>query len=107
MYTEDTYYKILEKLANSNDTTTKVSQDLGVSPHVVCNILSGRSHLYLKSKYPDLYSKMEDKSRECGRQKIYAQETYIAALFLLANTDLPTERISKDVGLPTSILYDI
>ena len=50
---------------------------------------------------------MEQKNRECGRQKIYAQELYIAALFLLANTNLPTEQISKDVGLPASILYDI
>ena len=24
LYTEDTYYKILEKLANSSDTTTKI-----------------------------------------------------------------------------------
>ena len=101
------YVKVLTLLATTEYTSTEVAKLLNISVSVVTNILGRSSHLYLKTKFPELYTLMEEKNRACGRQKAHNQEQYVSTLFLLANTDRTTESISKDVGLPLSILYDI
>lgn len=60
-HTEQEYISVLEHLANTDYTTSKISEITGVSRDIVKHISSGYAHGYLADKCPELYKKVMSK----------------------------------------------
>ena len=60
-YTEKEYSQVLEYLANSDLTYSKISSITGVSVNTIKHISSGVTHGYLANLRPDLYSLVVEK----------------------------------------------
>lgn len=60
-HTEQEYISVLEYLANTDFSTSKISDITGVSRDIIKHISSGYAHGYLANKCPDLYKKVMSK----------------------------------------------
>lgn len=107
LYSNEVYLSILHMLAETSLDCREISEELDVSYEVVSNILHKLSHNYLEDKHPNLYKEMLNRVRAVGGRTTLDSSKYIEILFKLANTDLPTEIISKELEVPLSIIGDI
>jgi hypothetical protein len=74
LYNEEDYFCILYYLSDSKYTHKNISDILEVSINVIRDISSLKRHVWLKTVYPELYSKME--SLKYNRNSISGKKTY-------------------------------
>lgn len=60
-HTEADYLKVLDYLANTDLTTSKISELTGVNRSIIKHISSGSAHGYLSSLSPENYEKVKNK----------------------------------------------
>lgn len=106
-HTESTYLEILTLLATTDFTAEYIANIVGATKDIVAHISSGRSHIYLKDKYPELYQKMINRPAIVCAEYKYPKETYINALKLLASTDFSHIEIADQLGIPRGTVSQI
>lgn len=92
---------------------TEVSEFLKVPDYIIRQISAGSSHLWLKDKYPDKYTKLVElrnnrrsiQNSPNGKAK-HAKEVYYKVLCMLI-TKVPTKDISKVTGVSQPSIRDI
>ena len=58
IYTAQQYYEVLKLLATTNNIYSDIEKVTGVHKNTINNLVAGRSQVYLKDMYPDMYAKL-------------------------------------------------
>lgn len=66
------YIQILFRLANTEDRLIDISKETGIGNRIIERISQGKSHVYLKDKYPEEYARMIAK---IGTRRVKAART--------------------------------
>lgn len=104
LHNKDTYVNIMKLLANTTLLPVEIGRELNVNPDIVNSIKQGIAHGYLENEFPELYTKMQEKTYD--RHK-YDKNTYMQIYKDLAYTQLTSKEIALNNNVALSIVKDI
>lgn len=58
IYTAEQHYQVLELLTTTNTIYSDIEKITGVHKNTITNLVAGKSQVYLKELYPDMYAKL-------------------------------------------------
>lgn len=79
-YKEEDYFNVLYFLSEPGYSYREIEELTGVSKYVISHISSLESHNWLKDKYPELYSKVENIKNTIGRESAFMQGIFYPKL---------------------------